>query len=207
MSESLLSAVKPYLRGYWWLVLLRAVLAVLFGVLLVAQPGASIVTFTWVFGVFAVVDGIFDIVFGIVWSRRDSEHQWGWEIATGVASLILGVLAVIFPAQVGVVGVLMLLWLVILQALVGGITGIVAAIDLRGSIAGWGWQLAASIISLVLALWLLYLTIATPVEALLSFVWAIGVFTIALGIALAVFLIVARTSLGKAFRGDDSQRG
>ena len=47
------------LSRFWWLLLLRGVLAILFGISAFAWPGLTLVTLVMLFAAYAFVDGIF----------------------------------------------------------------------------------------------------------------------------------------------------
>ena len=44
---------------YWWVVLLRGILAIIFGILLFLMPGLTVASLVIVFGAYALVDGVF----------------------------------------------------------------------------------------------------------------------------------------------------
>ena len=60
---------------YWWVLLLRGVLAILFGIAAYAWPGMTLATLVTLFGAFAFVDGIFN-VFHALSGRKEDEHWW-----------------------------------------------------------------------------------------------------------------------------------
>ena len=53
----------------WWMLAVRGVAAVIFGVLALIWPGQTLQALVLVFGAFALVDGIFAIFAGIAASR------------------------------------------------------------------------------------------------------------------------------------------
>jgi hypothetical protein len=73
-----LSASVAGLEVPWWLVLLQGVAAVLIGLLLVTQPGATLFTLVIFLGVYWLVGGIFDLV-GIFLDRTN----WGLKLLSG----------------------------------------------------------------------------------------------------------------------------
>ncbi|MCI0616067.1 DUF308 domain-containing protein, partial [bacterium] len=53
------------LRKFWWTILLRGIIAVLFGIAAFVSPGITIVFLIWLFGAYALLDGIISVVIGI----------------------------------------------------------------------------------------------------------------------------------------------
>ena len=49
------------LAGCWWLLLLRGVAAILFGVLAFIWPGLTLVTLVLLYGAYALVDGVLSL--------------------------------------------------------------------------------------------------------------------------------------------------
>jgi uncharacterized membrane protein HdeD (DUF308 family) len=75
--------------GGFLLELLSAALYLLVGILLLVNPVGGALALTIVLAVFLVVEGIFKIVMAL----RVRDHRgWGWLLASGVLSLVLGVL-------------------------------------------------------------------------------------------------------------------
>ena len=63
-------------KGAFWAVLIRGILAVLFGILLFSAPAAMAVALgIWV-GAWFIVDGIFEIVHAL--QARKQNLSWGW---------------------------------------------------------------------------------------------------------------------------------
>jgi uncharacterized membrane protein HdeD (DUF308 family) len=69
--------------------LLSAILYLVVGVLLLVNPVEGALALTVVLAVFLIVDGIFRIIMAM---RLRDHRGWGWLLASGIMSLILGVL-------------------------------------------------------------------------------------------------------------------
>ena len=83
------------LSRYWWMVLLRGVLWIAFGLIVLSQPGASLATFILLFGAFVLVDGIANVVNGFS-GRRENENWWLLLLA-GLAGIAVGILTFLNP--------------------------------------------------------------------------------------------------------------
>ena len=78
----------------WWLVLLRGVLMVLFEIIALVSPGIALLTLVWVFGIYAILDGIAAAALGI---RTRGEPHWVWTIVQGVVSVVASLVALVWP--------------------------------------------------------------------------------------------------------------
>src|ERR1700758_247577 len=77
----------------WWALALRGFAAVLFGLLTFFLPGITIATLVLLFGAYALVDGLFNIVAFF----RVASHHWALLIE-GVIGVIAGILTFAWPA-------------------------------------------------------------------------------------------------------------
>jgi len=73
--------------GFWWSVL-SAVLGILVGGLLLAQPALGLVTLTYVLIAFFVVEGVATIMFALD-HRSKLSGRWGWMLVSGIVDLFL----------------------------------------------------------------------------------------------------------------------
>jgi uncharacterized membrane protein HdeD (DUF308 family) len=174
--------VKSTAEAVWWLVLLRGIFMVLFGIIVLLWPGIALLTLVYVFGFYAILDGISAIMIGV---RTRGEPHWGWMIVQGVVSVLAGVIALVWPG----VTALALLFVVAFWAIVLGIGEIGGAFALRrrGSRA-WGWTLAAGILNVAFGIVLL----AWPASGILTLVWLVGIFTLAGGLTLVLLAFRVR---------------
>lgn len=165
------------LASRWWLVMVRGALAVLFGVLAIAVPGAGLLTLVTVFGVYSAVDGLFAMLLA---ARRGREGaSWGWLFYEGLLGVAAGALALAWPGVTGLVFVLVLgAW-----AGLTGIAKLATAMVLRREIAD-EWRLAASgVVSLFLGTAL----VMYPRAAAVAVSWTVGAFALLFGLLLVAF--------------------
>ena len=96
---------RPPLAGFallrtmadnWWLVLLRGLAAIAFGILAFVWPVITLLTLTLLWGAYAVVDGIFAL-WGAVAGPRGQMSARFWLIVVGIAGVIAGLLAFAWP--------------------------------------------------------------------------------------------------------------
>lgn len=184
MSEPL-----NFLERNWWLLLVRGIAAILFGIAAFAWPGLTLAALVLLFGAYALVDGVFAVVDSIRY--RDRLAHWGLWLLEGVLGIAVGAMTLFMPGVTAFV----LLMFVAAWAIVGGVLRIVAAIQLRKRIEG-EWLLALSgVLSVLFGL----LLMTMPAAGILSLVWLIGAWAIALGIVLAMLAFRLRRA-GKDLR-------
>jgi uncharacterized membrane protein HdeD (DUF308 family) len=186
MTYSTVTAGKA--AGNWWLVVLRGVLAILFGVAAFLWPNVTVVVLVLMFGAYALIDGIFAIIAAL--THRES-HSWGWLLVEGLVGVAAGVITFAWPEITTVA----LLYLIAAWALITGIFEIVAAIRLRHEIDN-EWALAlGGLISVALGV----LMVLWPAASVLALVWLIAAYAITFGVLLIV--------LGFRLRHWSAQRG
>ena len=159
----------------WWVLVLRGVLAVLFGVVAFLWPGVTVASFVLLFGAYAVVDGVLSLAAAI----RPAPGQSRWLlILFGVLSLIAGLFVLSRPGISAVV----MLYVTAVWAIASGFVGIVAAIALRRMISG-EWILALyGVLSILLGIILL----TRPAAGVLGFIWAIAIYAVIAGVTLVI---------------------
>jgi uncharacterized membrane protein HdeD (DUF308 family) len=87
--------VTAAVRGLWWLVLLRGILAILFGLFALFTPGTALLALVFVFGAYAILDGVTALVVGI--RHRGEDRHWVWHVVQGVVSVLAGIIAFVWP--------------------------------------------------------------------------------------------------------------
>jgi len=125
----------------WWSYVLRGLLALVFGILFIAYPGATLRTFVVLLGVFLIIDGVINLIRSIVFVAR--KEPWGWTLAWGLIGLLMGLIFVNrTDFTLAFVAILAGIWVVVM-----GIAEIAIAIDMPPE-SGRGFLAVLGIISL-----------------------------------------------------------
>lgn len=158
----------------WWVLVLRGALGMLFGAFAILMPDVALAALVLVFGAYAFVDGVFNVVAAVRGAR--GERPWGWLLLSGLAGILAGVAAFVAPALTALV----LLYVIAGWAVLTGVLEVAAAVRLRREITG-EWLLAASgILSIVFGV----LIMIAPVAGALAVVLLIGAYAFLSGLVL-----------------------
>jgi uncharacterized membrane protein HdeD (DUF308 family) len=157
----------------WWLVLLRGLAAIAFGVLAMAWPGITLVFLLVCYGAYALADGIIALIAAC--TGGTVAPRW-WLVLVGLFGLAAGVVTLLYP---GLTAVLMLNFLAI-WCVVRGLFEIIGAIALRKEIDNEWMLVVSGILSILVGLFLL----ASPGVGLVVLLWTLGAFGIAFGLLL-----------------------
>jgi len=165
--------IGPLTRN-WWAVLLRGCLAILFALVAFFAPGATIAALALLFGVYALVDGVFALTAAIIALRQ--HHSWWLLLLEGVIGTLVGISTFLAPLTTAFA----LLMIVAFWAIMTGLLQIVAAIRLRRELEG-EWLLAmGGVISVLLGILLLF----EPQAGLIAWSWMIGSYAFIYGVTL-----------------------
>ena len=166
--------VLAALARNWWAVALRGVLAILFGLAAWIWPGATVLVLVYLFGAYALVDGIL-AVWAAIRGETGAQNRWA-VLFEGIVGVIAGIIAFVWPG----ISALAILYVIAAWAIITGIFEIVSAIQLRQAISN-EWLLGLSgvaslIFGIVIALF--------PGSGVLAITWLIGIYAIIFGILL-----------------------
>jgi uncharacterized membrane protein HdeD (DUF308 family) len=170
------------LRRTWWLLLLRGLMAIAFGVLSWVQPGISLAALVMLFGVYALIDGVAGVWASLA-GRKDDGHWWVL-LLWGLVGVGVGTLTLLAPG----ITALALLFYIALWAVATGVLQIVAAVRLRKEIEG-EWMLGlGGLASVAFGLVLM----ARPMAGAVALLWIIATYAIFFGLLLVVLAFKAR---------------
>lgn len=163
------SVEKPTLSQYWWVVLLRGVLSILFGLLAFAQPGITLFALILLWGAYALVDGIMAMIAGV------RARAWSMMLI-GVLGIAAGFFTYMNPDITAVV----LLYCIAAWAIVRGVFEIMAAFEIRKEIRNEWLLILDGVISIAFGAAMLW----RPGVGALALIWMIATFALIYGITL-----------------------
>jgi uncharacterized membrane protein HdeD (DUF308 family) len=156
----------------WWLLLLRGIAAVLFGLLAFIWPGLTLVTLVLLYGAFALVDGVISLIAAFTGSAKPVP-TW-WLVVVGLLGIAAGIVTFAWP---GITAILLVLFIGA-WALVHGIFEIIGAIQLRKEIDNEWMLILGGALSVLFGL----IVLIAPGAGALGLIWAIGSYSIVFGI-------------------------
>ena len=164
-------------RQLWWLLLIRGIFAVIFGIVAIVWPSITTWALVVIFGIYAIIDGV--VALGRAWQTRGRFADWGWWALVGIVSIAAGIVALVWPQ----ITALVLLYVIAFYAILFGVLELIGAFTAR-KIPGsaWGWRLAAGILAIILGIVLLW----TPGTGILAIIWVLGWYAIFFGVLLIV---------------------
>jgi len=171
----------------WWLMLLRGLAAIGFGILVITKPQISLQVLVYLFGVYVLVEGILGVALAI--QGRNEIGSWGVLLLWGLLGVAVGILAFSRPDLTA----LALLFYIALWAIATGVLEIAAAIRLREVLQNEWLLILAGIVSVAFGVWL----VARPDAGALAVLWAIGIYAIVFGVLVVLFAFKIRSYVGK----------
>ncbi len=176
-TQSAVPEIVELFSHAWWVILLRGIAGIVFGLFAFAWPGATLETLMLLFGAYALIDGVFSL-FATVGGWRYREDRW-LLLLESVIGLWAGIVILRSPGLAA--GVLVLF--VAVWAMTIGVLRIVAAIRLRKEISGEFWMALSGIASIAFA----FMLMLRPALGTLALIWVMAGFALVIGASL-VFL-------------------
>lgn len=158
------------LSKYWWALVLRGVLAIVFGILCFTQPDMTLAVLVLFVGAWLLVDGVFTIVHGFKAEKKWPHFLYG---ALGVAA---GLVTFLSPGLTA----LSLLVLIGVWSIFKGAMEIYLAIRLRRDIEREWLLVLAGALSVLFGV----LVLVNPGSGALAVLWLIGLYAVLFGILL-----------------------
>ena len=161
---------------YWWVPVLRGLVAIALGVFAFVWPLATIAALVLVFGAVALADGLLAIAAGI--AARKLTSDWWVLLVQGFVGIPIGVLTFLYPSITALaLVVLMAAWAIGL-----GVLQIVAAVKLRRDFSGGWWLALGGMSGIAFGV----LLACNPVKGGVALLWLIGIFAMLWGAMLII---------------------
>jgi uncharacterized membrane protein HdeD (DUF308 family) len=171
---------RPF-AGIWWLIMLRGLCGILFGVFAVLQPGVIILSLIVVFAVYMLADGIFGLISAVMAGQRG--ERWGLLVAESLFNVLVGVVMLLNP-EITVFTFMLLsaAWAIVTGALMIGV-----AMNHRRD--GKGLLVIGGLVSVVFGI-----VLATgPLIGAVVLTWWLGIYALIFGGALVAFGLKLRS--------------
>jgi uncharacterized membrane protein HdeD (DUF308 family) len=165
------SALLGTLAENWWLLLLRGLAAIALGVIAFFWPGVTLVALTYLWGAYAIADGI--IAVGAAFTASGGAGPRWWLGLSGVVSILAGVVSFVYTGMTALV----LLMLIAVWAIIIGVLQLYAASQLRKVIDNEWWLILSGLLSIAFGAVL----IAWPGAGALAVIWTIAWFAVFFG--------------------------
>lgn len=177
-------------RKIWIFAIIRGVLGILFGLIALFAPIATALVLAIVIGIYAIVDGVFDIVEAI---RHRGSSSMVFRIVLGVVSILFGIVVLVWPGMsLGILVIMVGIWAIII-----GVLQIVSSVGHRAvPNSGWVWGIVGGALAILFGV----LVLVWPGTGLVTIIWIIGIWAIVWGIV----LIVLGVQLRKAARSNET---
>jgi len=170
-----LAPINGMLAQHWRTIALRGVIAVLFGLIALAAPGAALLSLALLFGAYLLADGIIGLV--VTWRASLIGIRRGPLLWEAVLNIIMGLIALVMPvAAVWAFVILLAVW-----ALITGGLMITAAFQMHASHGRW-WLVLGGVVSVIWGA----LLVAAPMIGAVVVAWWLGIYAIIFGVALLV---------------------
>jgi uncharacterized membrane protein HdeD (DUF308 family) len=164
------------LARFWWLVSLRGVLAIVFGIMALVWPGITLVVLILFFGAYMFVDGVVALA-GAIRFRHDRE-RWVGLLLEGVIGIAIGAVTFFLP------GITALAWLFTIAgwAILTGILEVFVALRLKGAV---GAEILLALSGIVSVLFGIVMAVV-PAVGFLAWVFIVATYAIVFGVLLLV---------------------
>lgn len=178
----------------WWLLAIRGVAGILFGIGAFVWPGITLAALVLLFGAYVLIDGVLAVATGI--RMRHHMDRWWLVVLEGIAGIILGVFTFASPGATALV----LISFIAAWSIITGVLEIATAVRMRKLIENEWLLIASGIVSVIFGA----LLIVFPSAGALSLVWLIGFYSLLFGVLMLLFSFRLRgtrdSTSGRAMR-------
>jgi uncharacterized membrane protein HdeD (DUF308 family) len=167
----MIDALRNAVARRWWILLVRGLASILFGIAALALPGITLASLVLVYGAYCFTDGLVAFFGGY--------NTKFWQgLFVGLISVGAGLTTFFYPG----VTALVLLYLIATWAVVRGVFEIMAAIEFRKMIENEWMLVLAGLASIAFG----FLVVLHPGAGALSILWIMGSYALLFGILLVV---------------------
>jgi uncharacterized membrane protein HdeD (DUF308 family) len=188
------------LKNIWWILLLRGILFLLFGIFATLWPSVTFVTLAFVFALYIILSGVFNLIYGIMGIHHTHKY-WFLMLVVGILEIGVGVYAFNNP----LINIAALALLIGFTFIVRGIFETIAAFE---DIYIHSHKILLAIGG-ILGILAGILVLRYPVAGSLAFTWILGVYALIAGsifIALSMIIKEITDDVSKIISGNGKTR-
>jgi uncharacterized membrane protein HdeD (DUF308 family) len=174
-----MAALQPRQSSIWWFFLLEGVAGIILGLLLITDPGATIVALVTFLGFYWLIMGILALVRIFV----DQSVPWIWSLLIAIVGILAGIVVLRHPMLAALTVPTVIVIVLGVQGLIMGV------LELIGGFTGGG---IGSFIMGVLYVLVGLLLLGSPIAAALAVPLVFGALLLVQGVALVVLAFRAR---------------
>ncbi len=167
----------------WRLLLLRGIIAIVFGILAGVLPQISLEVLILLFGAYVLADGALG-VWSAISGHKEHEHRWVL-LLWGLVGVGVGILTFLAPG----ITTEALMFYIAIWAIATGVLEIIAAIRLRKEITGEWLLILGGLTSIAFGV----LLMAQPIAGAIAMVWLVAAYAVIFGVLLIILALKART--------------
>ena len=168
--------MKNVMAGQWWVLLVRGILTLIFGIIAVTNVQFTILAvFIW-FVFYALADGIFNAYMSYM--DKENNDKWWVGLLGGVFSMVLAIAAFTWPQLTA----FLLLMFIAAKAVFEGVILVVTAIQIRKEVKGEWLLILGGAVAIIFGLWMFF----HPLIGGLALLWIVGIYATIVGFILIV---------------------
>jgi len=169
------NALSEVLAESWWMVGLRGILGIIFGLICLFATDIALMSLILLFSAYLLVDGLFAIAAGIRNARNG--ERWGLLLLEGLVDIAAAAVAFLWPGLTLVV----LIWIIAIWAVISGGLMLASAFALKKDHGRW-WLALGGICSLIFGA----LLVIEPLVGVVVLVMWLGAYALIFGVVLLV---------------------
>lgn len=169
----------------WGWMAARGVFSILFGVFALAWPGVTLLALIFVFGAYALIDGLAELGVVARGGRTATGKMWPL-VLVGLVGIGAGIAAFVWPQTTSMV----LLYIISIWAIARGVFEMAAYFSLRKEVDNAWLIMTSGLLSVIFGV----LLTVSPVAGVLAVLWLVGLYAIIVGGVLLALAFSMRQS-------------
>ena len=170
------------LKNIWWILLIRGIALLIFGLIAVFWPVITFVTLAFVFAFYILLSGVFNLIYSI--TGMHSHRYWFLVLILGLFEIGVGVYAINHPG----INIAALTLLIGFTFMIRGVFEIIAAFDDIFAKSHSVLLTIGGVLSLLVGL----LILRYPIAGSISFTWVLGFYALVAGSILVALSFSAK---------------